>query len=79
MKFIANIVNLFGALLSSVGAAETEPIKVIEMEINFERFVDSFCYMGVGMLCIFVVIGVIILTITGLTAAMNALKNRKKK
>ena len=41
------------------------------------RFVDSLQYMWKGMLCIFIVIGVLILSIYGLNKASNAIANRK--
>ena len=43
--------------------------------INFERFLSSLEYMWQGMLCIFIVIGVIILSIV----IMNAITNRSNK
>ena len=46
---------------------------------NFDRFLFSLQYMWKGMLCIFAVIGVIILFIVGLTYVMNALKTKKGK
>ena len=46
---------------------------------NFDRFLFSLQYMWKGMLCIFVVIGIIILFIVGLTYVMNALKTKKGK
>ena len=44
------------------------------MEINVMNFVDNLYYMGVGMLGIFIVIGVIIL----LTVLLNHLTKPKK-
>ncbi len=46
---------------------------------NFDRFLFSLQYMWKGMLCIFAVIGVIILFIVTLTYVMNALKTKKGK
>ena len=48
------------------------------MDFNFERFLFSLQYMWKGMLCIFIVIGVIILSIYGLNKAMNALEAKKQ-
>ena len=42
------------------------------------RFFDSLKDMGEGMLCIFIVIGVIILSIYGMNAIMNKLAERSK-
>ena len=50
----------------------------IEIDFSFERFVDSLQYMWKGMLCIFIVIGAIILSIYGLNKAMNAIEAKKK-
>lgn len=46
--------------------------------INFDRFIGSLRYMGEGMLCIFIVIGVIILSIYGMNALSAKLEERKK-
>ena len=45
------------------------------MEFNPANFVDNLSYMGIGMLGIFIVIGVIIL----LTVALNSLTTQKNK
>ena len=49
----------------------------ISINPNKDRFVDSLQYMWKGMLCIFIVIGVIILSIYGLNAASNAIAAKK--
>ncbi len=46
--------------------------------INIDRFIGSLRYMWEGMLCIFIVIGVIILCIYGLNAISSKLAKRKK-
>ena len=48
----------------------------ITINPNGSRFVDSLQYMWKGMLCIFIVIGVLILSIYGLNKASNAIANR---
>lgn len=48
------------------------------MELNFDRFLFSLQYMWKGMLCIFVVIGVIILSVYGLNKASNYFASRKQ-
>ena len=45
---------------------------------NLDRFLFSLQYMWKGMLCIFVVIGVIILFIVGLNKVMMGLEAKKK-
>ena len=54
-----------------------EATKTIEVSFDFSRFVDSLQTMWKGMLCIFIVIGVIILAIYALNKAMTAIANRK--
>ena len=52
------------------------------MDINIERFLASFKYMGLGMLSIFIVIGVIILSVyalNGLTANFKKFKEARDK
>ena len=44
------------------------------MTVNFSAFVDNLYYMGVGMLSIFIVIGVIILAVM----VLNRLSTKKK-
>ncbi len=50
----------------------------IEIDFSFERFVDSLQYMWKGMLCIFIVIGAIILSIYGLNKAINSIEAKKQ-
>mgnify|MGYP003302571701 CR=1 FL=1 len=51
----------------------------ISINPNGSRFVDSLQYMWKGMLCIFIVIGVLILSIYALNKASNAIANRKSE
>ncbi len=62
-----------GAPAADAGDAVTEgeATKGIEISIDFPRFVSSLQYMWKGMLCIFIVIGVIIL----ITYALNRVVN----
>ncbi len=48
------------------------------MNINFGAFIDNLYYMGVGMLCIFIVIGVIILSVLLLQYVSKAASKRKE-
>lgn len=57
---------------------EEETSKKIEIDFNAGRFVDSLQYMWKGMLCIFIVIGAIILSIYGLNKAINAVEAKKQ-
>ena len=52
-------------------------MKIFE-NINIDRFVGSLRYMWEGMLCIFIVIGAIILCIYAMNGIMNKLAKRKK-
>lgn len=46
------------------------------MELNFSAFVDNLSYMVVGMACIFIVIGAIILAVALLDRITTALSSR---
>ena len=60
-------------LLSTV--AETTPVEAApEMFFQPANFLDNLSYMGIGMLVIFVIIGVIILA----TMAINKIFSQKK-
>ena len=48
------------------------------MDINIERFLASFKYMGLGMLSIFIVIGVIILSVYALNKLTVSFKKFKE-
>ncbi len=48
------------------------------LALNVAQFVDSLQYMWKGMLCIFIVIGVIILTVTILNKISNRQGAKKK-
>ncbi|MEE0970426.1 MAG: hypothetical protein U0M06_13730 [Clostridia bacterium] len=60
-----------GELLTAGADSESVMIEAVESEADFkfepQNFVDNLSYMGIGMLGIFVVIGVII----GCTALLN--------
>ena len=45
---------------------------------NVDRFLFSLQYMWKGMLCIFIVIGIIILSIYGMNKLFNSLAEKKK-
>lgn len=51
----------------------------ISINPDGSRFVNSLQYMWKGMLCIFIVIGVLILSIYALNKASNAIANRKSE
>ncbi len=46
---------------------------------SVDRFIGSLQYMWKGMLCIFIVIGVIILFIYGMNKIMNMISAKKEK
>lgn len=49
------------------------------MEVNWMNFVDNLKYMGLGMLGIFVVIGIIILCTVLLNFFANLINKKRKK
>ncbi|MBR2377351.1 MAG: hypothetical protein IKA85_06270 [Clostridia bacterium] len=51
---------------------------LLAIEINVERFVSSLPYVGIGMLGIFIVIGIIIIATMALIAIENKIKASKK-
>ena len=55
----------------------TEAESTIGFNIDFARFTNSLQYMWKGMLCIFIVIGVIILITWTLNKAINAIAEAK--
>ena len=52
---------------------------LLAIEINVERFISSLPYVGIGMLGIFIVIGVIILATMALIGIENKIKENKAK
>ncbi len=60
-----------------VDELEKEATNKIEVDFDAGRFVDSLQYMWKGMLCIFIVIGAIILSIYGLNKAINSIEAKK--
>ncbi len=48
------------------------------MKIDIARFLDSLQYMWKGMLCIFIVIGIIILSIYVMNSLTNKLAKKQK-
>ena len=52
---------------------------ILAIEINIERFLKSLPYVGYGMLGIFIIIGVIMLTTIALIAVENKIKENKAK
>ena len=51
---------------------------LLAIEINVERFISSLPYVGIGMLGIFIVIGIIIIATMALIAVENKIKAGKK-
>lgn len=63
--------KLLNMLLSSIDSSEQKPL-----EVNFsaEAFLESLKFMGIGLVCIFAVIGVIAIGV----ALLNKLTKKKK-
>lgn len=51
---------------------------LLAIEFNVERFVSSLPYVGIGMLGIFIVIGIIIIATMALIGIENKIKASKK-
>ena len=51
---------------------------LLAIEFNLERFVSSLPYVGIGMLGIFIVIGIIIIATMALIGIENKIKASKK-
>ena len=79
---ILNKLALFA--LNTDASAETEKVAETaekisqDIIINIGRFPNTLKHMGIGMLSIFLVIGVIILAVFALNKIMTALEARKK-
>ena len=52
---------------------------LLAFEINFENFIKSLPYVGYGMLGIFIVIGIIILIMTGMGFVENKIVTKKQE
>ena len=61
------------------GQGWLEMIKEMIANADPSRFVDSLSYMGVGMLGIFLVMGILIVGTAALNAVMNAIAKRGSK
>ena len=71
--------KLFGLLNKfALNVAETEESITSLIDIDFSRLPMTLKHMGVGMLSIFVVIGVIIMIIYLLNKTMASLEEKKK-
>ena len=61
---------------------DDKEVSGIDISINYPRFVNSLQYMWKGMLCIFIVIGAIIVVIYALNKVVNyavdSIENKKK-
>lgn len=51
---------------------------LLAIEFNVERFISSLPYVGIGMLGIFIVIGIIIIATMALIGIENKIKASKK-
>lgn len=72
------LMNMFGVFAANA-AASTEKVSQ-DVNIDISRLPGTLKHMGVGMLSIFIVIGVIILAVYLLNNNIFAsLKNKKKK
>lgn len=63
--------KLLNTLLSSLAAAEQKPL---EVNFSVDAFLKSLEFMGIGLVCIFAVVGVIALGV----ALLNKFTQKKK-
>lgn len=72
------LLNIFNRVALSVGEMTD---KVVSQDVNIDlgRLPETFKHMGVGMLSIFIVIGVIIAAVYILNKGMAALEEKKKQ
>lgn len=79
---IALSLSVFSLFAFAEDGAENNGSSGIGVSIDFQRFVNSLQYMWKGMLCIFIVIGVIILVVYALNKVVNyavdSIENKKK-
>ncbi len=54
-------------------------INLLALEIDIQRFLKSLPYVGYGMLGIFIVIGIIILIMTGMGFIENKIIDKKQE
>ncbi len=73
MKFFNMLLNILSAKASDVADAAGKGDDKLDLIFEPGRFVDSLEYMGIGMLVIFVIIGVIILA----TLLINKIFSKK--
>lgn len=72
------LLNIFNKIALSVGET-TEKVVSQDVKIDLGRLPETFKHMGVGMLSIFIVIGVIIAAVYILNKGMAALEEKKKQ
>ena len=75
-----NFFNIFKGFALNA-SAETEAIEKISQDIIFDisRFPGTLKHMGIGMLSIFLVIGVIIVAVYALNKIMSSIDEKRKK
>ncbi len=69
------------SILNFLNMTMLSMISGLKIELMWEQFKANLKYMGYGMLCIFIVIGVIILFVYALnkiTSSIEAKKNKKE-
>ncbi len=73
--------STFSVLAFAAEELAPEASNTIEISIDFARFVSSLQYLWMGMLCIFAVIGVIVLVTLALNkfSEFNVKKNSRKR
>lgn len=81
--FAFSAFTVFAFASESTEASETEEIveemKPIEVKFTTENFLEALNYLWQGMLCIFIVIGVLVLVTYALNKISNSIANRNKE
>ena len=63
----------------SESEAAAEEMKPIEVKFTTENFLEALNYLWQGMLCIFIVIGVLVLVTYALNKITNTIANKKSE
>ena len=81
--FAFSVFTVFAFASESPEASEIEEVieemKPIEVKFTTENFLEALNYLWQGMLCIFIVIGVLVLVTYALNKISNSIANRNKE
>ena len=81
--FAFSVFTVFAFASESPEASEIEEVieemKPIEVKFTTENFLEALNYLWQGMLCIFIVIGVLVLVTYAINKIRNSIANRNKE